>query len=121
MVISLELDGRRQPFVNEQVGDLLELAGLGDLEDVVAAVVQVVTRAPDGAQRRVRGDDTRQGDRFLAPCGGGWFSTHRFDTTLNVPKKKIRPACENYSHGTRRGTGGYRLTTTLPRACSFSR
>jgi hypothetical protein len=47
--VRLELGGRRQPLVNEQVGDLLELAGLGHLEDVVAAVVQVVARAPDGA------------------------------------------------------------------------
>ena len=43
----------RQLAVHEQVGDFLELAGFGDIEDVVAAVVQVVAGAADGAQRGV--------------------------------------------------------------------
>jgi hypothetical protein len=43
--------------VHEQIRDLLELAGFGHLQDVVAAVVQVVAGATDGAERRVRRDD----------------------------------------------------------------
>ena len=44
--------------VDQQVGDLLELALLGDVEDVVAAVMQVVAGAADGAQRGVAGPAT---------------------------------------------------------------
>ena len=36
----------RQLAVDQQVGDLLELGLLGEVEDVVAAVVQVVARRP---------------------------------------------------------------------------
>ena len=46
---------------------------LGDVEDVVAAIVQVVAGAPDGAQRGVAGGDAGQSDAFLCPvgnCGG---------------------------------------------------
>ena len=42
-----ELGCVRQPLVHEQMGDLLELAALGDLEDVVAAIMQVVAGAAD--------------------------------------------------------------------------
>ena len=37
---------RRQLLVHQQIGDLFELAGVGDVENVVAAVVQVVARPP---------------------------------------------------------------------------
>ena len=46
-----------QPAINQQVGDLLELAGFGHVQDVVAAVVQVVAGAAHGAQRGVPRDD----------------------------------------------------------------
>src|SRR5690606_28482352 len=43
----------------------LELAAGGEVEDVVAPVMQVVASTPDGTQRRVAGGDTREGDGFL--------------------------------------------------------
>ncbi len=39
--------------MNEQMGDLLELAGLGDVENVVAAIMQVVSGAADRVQSAV--------------------------------------------------------------------
>jgi len=39
-----------QLAVHQQVGDFFELADLGNVEDVVAPVVQVVARAAYGAQ-----------------------------------------------------------------------
>jgi hypothetical protein len=57
--------------VHQQVGDLLELAGVGDVEDVVAAVVQVVAGASHRAQRGVAGDHARQCDGFLDLRPGG--------------------------------------------------
>src|SRR5436309_599510 len=62
---------RAHPFragfflVQEQVGNLLEFGLVGEVEDVIAAVVQVVAGAPDGAQGGVPGDDSGQGDRLL--------------------------------------------------------
>jgi hypothetical protein len=72
-----QLAGVRQPAVDQQVGDLLELAGLRHLEDVVAAIVQVVAAAADAAQRRVARRDARQGDgflRFREALAHGFFS-----------------------------------------------
>jgi hypothetical protein len=42
--------------VNQQIRDLLELAGFGDIENVVAAIMQVVSGAADRAQGGVAGD-----------------------------------------------------------------
>ena len=60
-----ELASRGQRAMNEQIRDLLEFANVGDVENVVAAIVQVVARAPDRAKRRVARRDTRQGNRLL--------------------------------------------------------
>jgi hypothetical protein len=65
-----------QLAVDEQVGDLLEFADVGDVEDVVAAVMEVVAGAPDRAQRRVAGGDTRKRDGFLrlgSEVARAWF------------------------------------------------
>ena len=51
--------------MHQQVGDFLELGVVGEFKDVVAAVVQVVAAATDGAQRRVAGGDAGQGDGFF--------------------------------------------------------
>ncbi len=78
-LVAGEFGASRQRAVHQQVGDLLELAGLGDVEDVVAAVVQVIAGAPDRTQRRVAGGDAGQADAFLravGKCGGvahGWL------------------------------------------------
>ena len=55
----------RQFAVNQQMRDLLELTMLGDVEDVVTAVVQIVAAASHGAQRGVAGGDAGEGDRLL--------------------------------------------------------
>ena len=60
-----ELHCVRQPLMHQQVRDFLEFAGLGQLEDVVAAVVQVVAGAPYRAQRRVAGHHAGQRHRLL--------------------------------------------------------
>ena len=52
LLVRVELRPGRQTLVDQQVGDLLELGDVGEVEDVVAPVVQVVARAPDGADRR---------------------------------------------------------------------
>jgi len=76
--------GAGQVLVNEQVGNFLELAVLRQVQDVVAAIVQVIARAPDGAQRRVAGNDAGERDGFLGlgrGAGGvgacGRFVRHR--------------------------------------------
>src|SRR5208282_3093808 len=65
-----------QRAMHEQVGDLLELALLGDVEDVVAAIVQVVAGTPDGAQRGVAGGDAGQANALLRPVGNGSGVAH---------------------------------------------
>ncbi len=65
LLVGRQLGDRRQLPVHQQVGDLLELRGLGEVEDVVAAVVQVVALAPDRAQRGVAGGHAGQRDRLL--------------------------------------------------------
>ena len=59
-------------LVNQQVSDLLVLRSLGDVEDVEAAVMQVVAGQPDSGQRGVARHHARQRYRFLghfsAPC-----------------------------------------------------
>jgi hypothetical protein len=64
-----ELGGVRQLLVDEEVGDFLELGSIGEIEDVVAAVVQVVAGAADRAQRGVPGWNAGQRDRFLGLRG----------------------------------------------------
>src|SRR5690606_6520550 len=61
--IQLRLSG--ELAVNQQVSDLLELAAIGDIEDVVAAILQVVTAAPDRTQCGIAGGDAGQSDGFL--------------------------------------------------------
>src|SRR4249919_153673 len=64
--------------------DLLEFALLGDLEDVVAAVMQIVAAAAHRAQRGAAGGDAGQRDGFLGlqarwslDCAHGFSSTQR--------------------------------------------
>ena len=47
------------------MGDFLELADPCDIEDVVAAIVQVVAAAADAAQRGVAGGHAGQRHGFL--------------------------------------------------------
>jgi len=64
--------------VNQQVGDLLELAGVGDFEDVVTAVMQIIAGHPDRTQRGVARLDTGEGDGLLGlrPRYGLLYGAH---------------------------------------------
>ena len=57
--------------VDEKIGNLLELAGLRHVENIIATIVQIVARAPDGAQGGVAGDHAGQRDGFF------WLRCHR--------------------------------------------
>mmetsp|Transcript_26303 Transcript_26303/g.62418 ORF Transcript_26303/g.62418 Transcript_26303/m.62418 type:complete len:241 (+) Transcript_26303:1497-2219(+) len=75
-LVGAQLGARGQLAVHQQVGDLLELADLGDVQDVVAAVMQVVAAAADGAQRGIAGRHAGQRHRFLRLEAGGRGFAH---------------------------------------------
>src|SRR3546814_19588685 len=81
--------------MHEQMRDFLELALRGDIENVVAAVVQVIAAAADRAQRGVAGSRAGQRDGFfrLDRRGGGfsyrvvllfWSTRLTFSSTRNM-------------------------------------
>ena len=55
LVVS-ELGQSGQAAVNQEICDLLEFAGFGDIENVIAAIMQVISGAADRAQRSIAGD-----------------------------------------------------------------
>ncbi|MNS54969.1 hypothetical protein D3C72_877900 [compost metagenome] len=55
----------RQLAVHQQMGDFLEFAGIGDVQDVVAAIVQVIAAAAHGAKRGIPRGHAGQGDGLL--------------------------------------------------------
>ncbi len=63
--IGCKLRRIRQSFVHQQVGDFLEFALRGDVENIVAAIVQVIAGPADRAQGGVAGHDAGQSDGFL--------------------------------------------------------
>ena len=72
LLVGVELGARGQLAVEQKVGDFFELAVRGEVEDVVAAVVEVVAVAADGAERGVAGGDAGEGNglfRFEAAGG----------------------------------------------------
>jgi hypothetical protein len=64
-LVTGELGRARQLAVHQQIGDFLEFALLGDVEDVVTPVVQVVAAAPDRAERGIPRGHAGERDRFL--------------------------------------------------------
>src|SRR5438067_1561423 len=64
-----ELGAVGELLVDQEVRDLLELADVRDLQDVVAAIVQIVAGAPDRAQRGVTRRHARQRHGLLGPEG----------------------------------------------------
>ncbi len=75
-LVGSEFGASWQRAVHQEVGDLLKLAGFGDVEDVVTAVVQVIAGASDRAQRRVAGGDAGQADASLCTVGKGGGVAH---------------------------------------------
>ncbi|MCY1225688.1 hypothetical protein D9M72_378910 [compost metagenome] len=75
----------RQLAVHQQVGDFLEFAGGGEVENVIAAVMQVVTGTANGAQGGVAGGGATQGHGLLRFEGGGVFgSAHRLILLISI-------------------------------------
>jgi hypothetical protein len=78
--------------VEEEIGDLFELAVGGEVEDVVAAIVEVVAVAADGAEGGVAGGDAGEGYGFFGFEGGGFghvcprrgFVVERLDRSWRV-------------------------------------
>jgi len=66
-----EFGGGGEAFVDEEVGDLFVAGVLGEIGDVVAAVVEVVAGLADGADRGVACDDAGEGDGFFRGASGG--------------------------------------------------
>jgi hypothetical protein len=64
--------------VEEQVSDLFEGALRGEGENVVAAVVEVVAVAADGAEGGVAGGHAGEGDGFFGFEGGGLGHGHPY-------------------------------------------
>ena len=60
--------------MHQQERDLLELARVGDLENVIATVMQVIARHPDRAQCRIAGRNSGERDGLLGfGCDRGCF------------------------------------------------
>ena len=70
-LVAGEFGDVRELAVDQEVRHFLELRLVGEIEDVVAAVVQVVAGAADRAKRGVAGGDAGQGDGFLRFRPGG--------------------------------------------------
>ena len=70
-LVGAELGAVGQLAVHQQVGDLLELTGARHVQDVVAAVVQVIAAAAYRAERGVAGGGAGQGNRLLGLEAGG--------------------------------------------------
>ena len=64
-----------QCAMDQQVGDLFELAGLGEVEDVVTAIMKIIAGTPDGAHGRVACSGTGKSDRLLR--FGKYLFVHR--------------------------------------------
>ncbi len=73
-----ERRGIRQFAVDQQMRNLFEFAALGEIQDVVAAVMQVVAGTADRADRGVAGDDPGQRDGFLGFESGSFAGDARF-------------------------------------------
>src|SRR5437588_6943925 len=52
------------------MGNFLKFAALCDLQNIVAAVVQVIARAPHRGKRGITGGDSRKRHRFLRAESG---------------------------------------------------
>ncbi len=61
-LVRLEFSDGRQLAMHEQICDLFELGGAGNIEDVIATIMQIIARLADGAQRGIARCHTRQRD-----------------------------------------------------------
>ncbi len=77
-LVALQFAAVGQLAVHQQIGDFLEFAGIGHIQDVVAAVMQIVAGAAHRAKRSVARGNTRQGDGFLWFWSGSVLLAHIF-------------------------------------------
>ena len=73
--VGSELNLRRELAMDQEMGDLFEGTGLGNVEDVVSTIVQIVATAPDGAKGSVAGGHARQRNGLLR----GWRARSHLD------------------------------------------
>ncbi len=91
--VGRQLRAVRQPAMDEQMRDLLVGALLGDLQDVVAAVVQVVAGLAHRAQGGIARHHARQGNGFLRLARRGTRIVHQLTApTCPCRKRTARPA-----------------------------
>src|SRR3546814_5866080 len=101
--------------MHEQMRDFLELALRGDIENVVAAVVQVIAAAADRAQRGVAASRAGQRDGFfrLERRGGGfshravlllWATRLTSSSTRTMRRACFQMRASRCGHTARRGS-----------------
>ena len=62
LLVRLQLSGRRQLAMHQQMRDLFEFTGISDIKNVVATVVQIIAGFADRAQCGITCGDAREGD-----------------------------------------------------------
>lgn len=82
----------------EQVGHFLEFAAFGEIENVIATIVQVVTGLADGAQGGVARGDAGQGDGFLGLEAGFDVMAHAVLQTDGGEGFAFACVCSQYTH-----------------------
>ena len=71
-----------KPAMHQQMRDFLEFAMRGQVENIVAEIVEVVAAASDGAERGVAGDNAGKRDGFFRLEGRDGFRAHEFFLVL---------------------------------------
>ncbi|MNQ91019.1 hypothetical protein D3C85_1063830 [compost metagenome] len=99
----------RQLAVDQQVGDFLEFAAVGEVENVIATVVQVVTGAADGAQGGVAGGGAAQGHGLFRLEGSSGFGGSGHRGVLLIQSGCLRLVFPWAASLGRRPTSGYFL------------
>ncbi len=64
-LVRFQFGDGRQFSVHQQVRDFFEFAGVGDVQNIVTAIVQIVAGFADGTQCGVAGGDAGQRDGFF--------------------------------------------------------
>src|SRR6185369_6655121 len=95
--VAIEFRPGGELLVDQQMGDLLELACVRDLENVVSAVMQVIAGDPYRAQRGVARRYSGECDRFLGFGSGGervghWEPRSKLTSRLSTGESTHAPS-----------------------------
>jgi hypothetical protein len=92
LLVSGELPRVGEAAVDEQVRDFFELTVRGEVDDVEAAIVEVVAAAADGAERGFAGGSAGKGYGLLGfeTCRGGGFGFAHSDPPESI---KVKVEC----------------------------